>query len=254
MPNPQECLDGPNFIGDLEDISNNELTLKPHHGINTGLMNVMGPSSTMLSLRRRRSKVQELLGNLQAWLIRFRPPASIVNSFASRPTKPAPLLEFPAEIIFLILELLTFSEVLSFALSSYLCYTLALPILKRSITITQHSEPTFRQLALSNNPHAGLVHHVKLGRLDKPGAAEHWNFTGILRPILTSFPYLDTLSMCGGTYVKGWPGLDEIGRALGGTLKKLQMRLEPPYPSEDDEEEEGKEDMVGLYLTLGAGI
>lgn len=139
--------------------------------------------------------------------------------------KGAGIFDLPAELVFAILHDLILSDVLSFALASRACHKLAIPILNRSLVIAQQNEPEFRERINSKDPRNDFVHRIQLGRLDRPGYAEKWNVSDVLSGVLRGFSDLRVLEMCGGTYVKGWDGLDEIARILGDRLTRLQLKL-----------------------------
>ncbi|KAI0785137.1 hypothetical protein C8Q75DRAFT_776113 [Abortiporus biennis] len=148
--------------------------------------------------------------------------------------KGACLSDLPAELIFVILGLLSLRDVSAFALASRGCYKVATRILNRSVKIALQDVPSYNKAIDHDDPRIRYIQSIQLGRLDKPGYAEKWLISHEWFSFLLSFSALHELEMCGGTFIRGWAGLDELAAIFGNRLTKLKLKLSPPLESPDE--------------------
>ncbi len=153
------------------------------------------------------------------------------ESVPPRPPSPVPIVwsgatfsDLPAELVNAILCDFCPSEILAFALVCRAFYPITIPLLNHSIIVSQQDAPTFLYRVSSKDPRNELVRCVQLGRLDRPGYGERWNVADVL-PLLAAFPGLRELETCGGTYVQGCLGFNELSKVVGDRLVGLRCVL-----------------------------
>ncbi|KAH9933092.1 hypothetical protein B0H21DRAFT_89378 [Amylocystis lapponica] len=134
--------------------------------------------------------------------------------------KGAQLQDIPNELVFQILCELPPSAVLAFALVSRAYHILSLPVLYDDVIICQQDVPQFLARISAGDPCMSYIHHVQVGRLDRPGYSNRWNLVR-MGEFLSALPSLRTVRTVGGIYLPGWNGVFELAQFLGPSLLKL---------------------------------
>lgn len=143
-----------------------------------------------------------------------------------------PLFDIPTDIIFTILRRLPLIDVLSFGLTSRLCYNNVLPLLRRSIRVNRSSLSDFFFVASKEHFRADFIQDLRLFGTERNFLGAGWDVTSALKYLSPFMPNLHTLRICGCACVVGWDGLDGIAFLLGDRLRDLQVAMEPPFDDE----------------------